>query len=67
MPPDAPLRQLRAPVIALIDEIAEATTHIRQEVTDDATEYYVTTGMLEGDSPFAEHGHLLRLRGPAIV
>jgi hypothetical protein len=63
-----PLRALRRDVFALIGEIAEATTHVRQTVHDDMLEYRVTTGMLSGDSPFSGHGHLVtfEVEGPDV-
>ena len=48
-------------VPALVSSAAESDEH--------EIEYHVTTGMLEDDSPFAPHGHLLLLRigGPQII
>jgi len=62
------LRQLRTDATRLIGEIAEGTTFIHQSITDAAIEYHVVTGQLEGTTPFAPHGHLIRLivHGPAI-
>ena len=60
--PQPRLRQLRADALALIGTVAEASTFVRQRMTEGEIEYHVTTGMLEGDSPFAAHGHLLLLR-----
>lgn len=62
------LRQLRTDTVRLIGEIAEGTTLIDQVIADDAIEYHVVTGQLGGTTPFAPHGHLIRLiiRGPAI-
>jgi hypothetical protein len=56
------LRQLRADVFALVGRIAEATTHVRQCAGEGTIEFQVVTGMLDGDSAFAGHGHLLLLR-----
>lgn len=66
--PEGSLRRLRADVFALIGEVAESTTHVRQVIKDAAIEYRVATGMVAGDGPFAGHGHLLRLRitGPRL-
>jgi hypothetical protein len=66
--PNSRLRQLQADMFALIGEIAENVTFVRQVVGDGSVEYHVATGMLSGDSPFAPHGHLLQLRvaGPFI-
>lgn len=62
------LKSLRADVLALLGTIAESTTFVRQRFTADGIEYDVSTGMLEGDSAFAAHGHLLRFRigGPTV-
>lgn len=66
--PEARFGRLRADVFALLGTIAESTTFIRQRLTDETVEYDVTTGMLDGDSSFAGHGHLLRFRvgGPDV-
>lgn len=66
--PEPRLRQLRADVFALIGVIAEASTFVHQHLTDEAIEFHLTTGMLDGDSPFKAHGHLLQLRigGPSV-
>lgn len=56
------LGRLRADLFALLGEIAESTTFVRQRLADDAIEYDVTTGMLDGDGFFAGHGHLLCFR-----
>jgi hypothetical protein len=53
---------LRADAFGLIGAIAESASLVRQRVALDETVFEVTTGMLEGDGPFAPHGHLLRLR-----
>ena len=60
---------LRADAFALIGCVAESATHVRQIVTGSAIDYRIVTGMLDGDSPFAAHGHLLTLRitGPRVV
>ena len=58
---DAGIGRLRADAFALIGVVAEGSTHIRQIATDEGIRYEVTTGMLDGDSGFAGHGHLLRL------
>lgn len=55
-------RELRRDLFALLGEIAENATHVRQIVLDDRIEFRVATGMLIGDSPFAPHGHLLTFR-----
>jgi hypothetical protein len=56
------LHRLRADAVALIGTVAEGSTFVQQRVIEREIEYHVTTGMLEGDSPFAPHGHLLLLR-----
>jgi hypothetical protein len=60
--PSPGLRRLRADVFALLGEIAEGSTFIQQVVADGAIEFHVTTGLLTGDTQFAGHGHLIRLR-----
>ncbi len=62
-------RELRADAFALIGQVAEATTHVRQAVAGERIEFRTATGMLAGDSPFAGHGHLIALRigGPRIA
>ena len=52
-------RAAKAAVFALIGEIAEPATYVR---TVDEGVYEVATGVLEGDSEFAPHGHTLLLR-----
>jgi hypothetical protein len=47
-------------VYALIGQVAEGTTFVRQVVAEGGIEFHVTTGLLPGDSRFASHGHLLR-------
>jgi hypothetical protein len=56
----ASIRELRADVYALIGQVAEGTTFVRQVVAEGGIEFHVTTGLLPGDSRFASHGHLLR-------
>jgi hypothetical protein len=62
------LRLLRADAHTLIGSIAEGTTFVRQVIAGDAVEYQAATGLLDGDTPFRGHGHVLRLRviGPAV-
>jgi hypothetical protein len=60
--PDEPSRELRADVYALVGTFAESSTHLRQRTGDQAIEYDVTTGMLEDETHFRTHGHLVRLR-----
>ena len=49
-----------AAAFALVASISEAATYVRQRRGEDMT-FEIATGMLEGDSVFAAHGHLLRL------
>ena len=50
---------LRTSVFALVGAIAESSTHVRQ-LSD--REFEIPTGMLEGDSGWRAHGHVLLLR-----
>jgi len=55
----------RAPRIlayGLIGSFAEAATHVRETRVDGAVVLDVVTGVLPGDSAFATHGHLVRVR-----
>jgi hypothetical protein len=55
----------RAPRIVaygLIGSFAEGATHIRETREDGAVVLAVVTGVLPGDSAFATHGHLARVR-----
>jgi hypothetical protein len=60
---DVDWRSRRVAAFALIGAIAEGSTHVR-EATDrsDGLEFAVLTGVLPGDSDFATHGHLVRIR-----
>ncbi|HSC93022.1 MAG TPA: hypothetical protein VLB86_15315 [Gaiellaceae bacterium] len=53
-------RARREAVFRLIGTIAEPATLVRELVAD--RDFVVVTGVLEGDSAFAPHGHTLRLR-----
>ena len=54
--------RLRGDAFALIGAVAEQSTHVEQRVeAGTGVAFEVTTGMLEGGSHFAPHGHLLRL------
>jgi hypothetical protein len=57
----ATLSQLRADAYALIGAIAEGATNIHQQVLASGVNYEVVTGLLEEQTPFRSHGHLLRL------
>jgi hypothetical protein len=55
----------RAPRIlayGLMGSFAEAATHVRETRVDGAVVLDVVTGVLPGDSAFASHGHLVRVR-----
>jgi hypothetical protein len=55
-------RGLRADAFALLGEIAEAATLVRERPTmDGMTTFDLVTGMLDGDGAFATHGHTVRL------
>ena len=58
----ADARAVRVASLALIASVAETTTVIRERHEADQSVYEVMTGALPGDSPFATHGHTLRLR-----
>lgn len=69
----ADLRGLRAAVFALIGEVAESATYVRQRREHPAPDvdvgepggrviFEVATGMLSPDTSFATHGHVLVLR-----
>ncbi len=53
---------IRADAFALLGPIAEHTTHVRQRTFEDRVEFEMATGTLTGETPFAPHGHLVRLR-----
>lgn len=59
----APTRigRVRADAYALIGSFAESDSHVRQRRGADTVVYDVTTGVLDGDSSFRGHGHLVRL------
>ena len=55
----------RAPRIAaygLIGSFAEGSTHVREIRVDGDAVLDVVTGVMPGDSAFATHGHLVRVR-----
>jgi hypothetical protein len=54
----------RAAVFCLIGVVAEGATYVRQRGGEGELLFEIGTGMLEGDTDFAPHGHsiLLRLR-----
>ena len=53
---------LRAEVFSLLGSVAEPTSHIRQRMFEGRLEFEMATGTLSEGSPFAAHGHLIRLR-----
>ncbi len=53
---------IRAGVFSLLGSIAESTSHIRQRTFEDRVEFEMATGTFSEGSPFAPHGHLIRLR-----
>jgi hypothetical protein len=58
----SPLAQ-QAVAFAIIGSFAENATHIRQAgPTRDGVDLLVVTGVLPGESGFATHGHLARVR-----
>jgi hypothetical protein len=60
--------ELRNDVFALIATVGEPATHIHQRVGNDEISFDVVLGVLNGQSHFKSHGHLVRLRasGPAV-
>ena len=54
--------QLRAEAFALIGSVAENSTHIRERRTNDGVEYEVVTGIIEGDSGWLGHGHVVLIQ-----
>lgn len=65
----ARLGRVRADVYTLLGVIAESVTYVHQRMTDAAIHFNIATGMLDGDSPFRAHGHLLRFEigGPVVA
>jgi hypothetical protein len=53
---------LRNRVFEVIGSFAESSTHVEQRAADGTVEYDVVTGMLDGQTPFLTHGHLVRFR-----
>ena len=53
--------QIRRAAVALVAAIVEESTHIRQRREGDVLEFDVATGS-SGETRFAPHGHLVRLR-----
>jgi hypothetical protein len=55
------LRAIRAGIYALVGEVAESATYVRQRRDGEALSFEVATGLLEPDTQFASHGHVLVL------
>ncbi len=55
-------RDIRRRAWALIGAVAEPTASVRERREGDAVVFEVITGVPEGSSQFASHGHTLRLR-----
>jgi hypothetical protein len=62
--PRASVASPREAAFALLGTFAEASTHIVERSADVGrdVEIHATTGMLEGDSAFAPHGHTVQIR-----
>lgn len=62
--PPTTVSSSREAAFTLVATFAEASTHVVERSPDVGTdvEVFVTTGMLEGDSVFAPHGHTVRIR-----
>jgi len=67
------VREVRAACFALLGQIAESGTYVRQRLPPGSIDvdlggagqeavFEVATGMLDPDTPFASHGHTIRLR-----
>ena len=54
--------EIRRAVYALVGDVSEAATYIRQRVGADGLTFEVVTGFVGDDSHFAPHGHALRFR-----
>jgi hypothetical protein len=64
-PRDTTPAEIRRAVFVVIGRIAEQATFVRESSTSEAAEsrvYDLLTGSLDGDSPFAGHGHMVRFR-----
>jgi hypothetical protein len=55
-------RAPRVVAYSVIGSFAEGATHVRETREDGAVVLDVVTGVLPGDSAFATHGHLARVR-----
>jgi hypothetical protein len=52
---------VRRAAFALVGQVAESATYVRQRVLEDRLVFDVVTGMVGPDTHFAPHGHTLRL------
>jgi hypothetical protein len=65
--------EIRAAVFSLVGSFAELATYVRQRQGEDAEDgettllFEVVTGILDGDSRFAPHGHTVRVRVSAAT
>ena len=51
---------IRAEVLTILGSFAEASTFIRESDRNGAMVFDAVTGVLDGDGPYAGHGHLVR-------
>ena len=64
---------MRAAVFSLVGSFAELATYVRQrrseetEVGDRTFLFEVVTGILDGETRFAPHGHTVRVRVSAAM
>ena len=64
---------VRAAVFSLVGSFAELATYVRQRRGEDADDgattlvYEVVTGILDGETRFAPHGHTVRVRVSAAM
>ncbi|HEY2602045.1 MAG TPA: hypothetical protein VGI67_10845 [Thermoleophilaceae bacterium] len=55
------LRGLRAAAFALLGQVAESATYVRQRRGEDRVLFEAATGMVGDDTQFAPHGHVIVL------
>ncbi len=62
------MRMLTQDVYYLLGSFIESNAHIRGYLVEQSVIYQVTTGALDGDGPFAGHGHTVTLTiiGPSV-
>ena len=53
---------VREAIFALAGSIAESATYLRQRHDEGRLIFELVTGTIDADSPFAPHGHIVRLR-----